>query len=243
MPEPKSTISPSARYKRGFDLSILVIAHLVLLPLWILLWIVIPLLIWLEDRQPVFYRQKRMGQYGRPFNVIKFRTMVTDAQELGPAWTTTNDPRVTRVGRILRRTALDELPEIISIWQGKMSIVGPRALDLNEYHSLEKLMPGFEKRLQVQPGLTGLAQIYDKNDDPYEKYKYDMEYIEKLSPILDTRLILFSVWNTLVARWDNRSGKVNLEDYQSSQASSTETTQSPDEVATNNAEDKYQDHK
>lgn len=199
-------------YKGWFDRSVIILAHLLLAPIWILLWVTIPLLIWLDDRGPVFYRQKRMGKDMVPFNVVKFRTMVVNAEDIGPAWTSEDDPRVTRVGQILRRTALDELPEIISIWQGNMSFVGPRALDVTEQKSLEALMPGFERRLQVKPGLTGLAQIYDKSDDPHEKYRYDMEYLEKLSPFLDARLLLLSVWNTLIARWDNRSGKTKLDD-------------------------------
>ena len=208
-------------YKRWFDVSVLVLAHLLFFPLWILLWTVIPLLIWLEDRKPVFYRQQRMGKDGKPFNLIKFRTMVVGAQDQGPAWTIDGDPRVTRVGRILRRTALDELPEVISIWKGNMSFVGPRALDLDEQRCLEELMPGFEERLRVRPGLTGLAQIYDKTDDPYEKYRYDMEYLQKLSPFLDARLLLLSVWNTVIAGWDHRSGKIKLDNVKASQADST----------------------
>jgi len=153
-----------------------------------------------------------MGQDGKIFSVLKFRTMIVDAENQGPAYTTVDDPRVTRVGKILRRTALDELPEVISIWQGNMSFVGPRALDVKEHRSLEDLMPGFEKRLQVPPGLTGLAQIYDKSDDPFEKYRYDMEYLQKLNPFLDARLLLLSVWNTMIAGWDHRSGKVVLEE-------------------------------
>jgi lipopolysaccharide/colanic/teichoic acid biosynthesis glycosyltransferase len=137
--------------------------------------------------------------------------MVADADKQGPAWTTENDLRITRVGRILRRTALDELPEVLSIWKGHMSFVGPRALDLNEHHTLNELIPGFSDRLKVRPGLTGLAQIFDKNDDPHQKYRYDMEYLQRLSPFLDTRLLVHSVWNTLIARWDHRSGKVALE--------------------------------
>jgi lipopolysaccharide/colanic/teichoic acid biosynthesis glycosyltransferase len=208
MSESVSSSNPRAHYKRWFDLSLLVLAHLLLFPLWASLWAVIPFLIWLEDRKSVFYRQKRMGKNGKPFNVIKFRTMVIDAEEQGPAWTTDDDPRVTRVGRILRRTALDELPQIICIWKGDMSFVGPRPLDLNEHYALEELIPGFEKRLKVQPGLTGLAQIHNKNDDPFEKFRYDMEYLKKLGLILDVRLILHSVWNTIIARWDRRSGKI-----------------------------------
>ena len=182
------------------------------MPFWLLLWTGIPIIIWLGDRGPIFYRQQRMGQDGKIFSVLKFRTMIVDAENQGPAYTTVDDPRVTRVGKILRRTALDELPEVISIWQGNMSFVGPRALDVKEHRSLEDLMPGFEKRLQVPPGLTGLAQIYDKSDDPFEKYRYDMEYLQKLNPFLDARLLLLSVWNTMIAGWDHRSGKVVLEE-------------------------------
>jgi lipopolysaccharide/colanic/teichoic acid biosynthesis glycosyltransferase len=212
-----SFLTANGSYKRWFDLSVLVLAHIFLLPLWIVLWTVIPLMIWLEDHGSVFFRQQRMGKDGKPFRIIKFRTMVVDAEQQGPAWTTDDDPRITRVGRILRRTALDELPEVISIWRGDMSFVGPRALDLDEQSALEGLIPGFEKRLGVRPGLTGLAQIYDKTDDPHEKYRFDMEYLQSLSPFLDTRLVFLSIWNTVFARWDHRSGKIKLDSLKSAQ--------------------------
>ena len=214
MADSNSNIPRTIVYKRIFDLSILGFAHVLLLPLWLVLWTFIPIMIWLGDRGPVFYRQQRMGRYGKPFSVLKFRTMIVDAENHGPSYTMVDDPRVTRVGKILRRTALDELPEVISIWQGNMSFVGPRALDVEEHKALEELMPGFEQRLQVPPGLTGLAQIYDKTDDPFEKYRYDLEYLQKLNPIIDAKLMLLSVWNTVVAGWDHRSGKVILEDLE-----------------------------
>ena len=233
--------SPTAKgaYKVWFDLTILVLAHVLFLPLWLFLWTAIPLIIWLGDRGPVFYRQKRMGRNGIPFNVIKFRTMIVDAENQGPAWTTRDDPRVTRVGRILRRTALDELPEIISIWKGHMSFVGPRALDLDEERALEELIPGFERRLQVRPGLTGLAQIYDKTDDPYEKYRYDMDYLQKLSPILDVRLLLLSVWNTLIASWDHRAGKIKLDNLRTDQ---TDVLDDPHEQTEKTSSDRDNGH-
>jgi len=219
-------------YKRPFDLALLCFAHILFLPLWVTVWTVIPILIWLEDRKPVFYRQLRAGKDGKPFVVIKFRTMVVDAEKLGPTWTTDNDPRITRVGRILRRTALDELPEVLSIWKGDMSFVGPRALGVEEENSLEELIPGFEIRLQIRPGLTGLAQVYNNTDDSHEKYRYDMEYLQNLSPMLDVRLILLSVWNTIVARWDHRSGKIKLEDLKSSQSDSSGSQNRPAESTT-----------
>jgi lipopolysaccharide/colanic/teichoic acid biosynthesis glycosyltransferase len=194
-------------YKSWFDPTILVLAHLLFLPLWILLWTLIPVLIWLGDRGPVFYRQKRAGKQGQPFTVLKFRTMVMDADRKGPAWTTDGDPRITPIGRLLRRTALDELPELLSIWKRDMSFVGPRALDLEEQQALEKQIPDFEKRLLILPGLTGLAQVYDRSDNAHDKSRYDLEYLQQMSPWLDARLLVLSVWNSLTARWDRRGGK------------------------------------
>ena len=199
-------------YKSWFDLILLVLSHVLLFPAWIVLWTSIPILIWLEDRGPVFYRQSRVGKNGRIISVLKFRTMVKDADSIGPAWTTEGDPRVTRVGRLLRRTALDELPEILNIWKREMSFVGPRALDVKEQRYLEQIVSGFEARLQVLPGLTGLAQVYDPTDDARKKFQYDSEYLIRMSPWLDVKLIVLSIRNTLIARWDRRHGKP-LGDY------------------------------
>lgn len=194
-------------YKRPFDLIVLFLAHLILLPIWLLIWIVIPLLIWLNDKGPVFYGQKRVGRGGKEFMVFKFRTMVKDADRNGPTWTLEGDPRVTRVGRILRKTALDELPSLLSILKGDMSFVGPRALAMEEQKFLEKTISGFEKRLSVRPGLTGLSQVYNRDDEPRRKLRYDLKYIENMNLWLDLKLMLLSVWNTITARWDRRKGK------------------------------------
>lgn len=199
--------SPRDRYKLWFDITILALAHILLLPLWILLWTLIPALIWLGDRGPIFYLQDRVGKGGRIFTVFKFRTMVLDAEEIGAAWTVDQDPRVTRVGRVLRRTGLDELPEVLNIWTRDMSLVGPRALDVKEQQALEELIVGFQDRLQVRPGLTGLAQIYDAKDDAHDKFNYDLQYIQRMSPWLDIKLLILSVHNTLLLKWDRRSGK------------------------------------
>lgn len=194
-------------YKRIFDLFILIFAHILLLPIWLLLWFVIPLMIFFEDGRPLFYGQKRIGIGGKEFVVYKFRTMVKDADKKGPSWTVEGDPRVTKVGRILRKTALDELPSLLSIFKGDMSFVGPRALAVEEQKILEEKIPNFEKRLQVRPGLTWLAQVYNLEDDPYIKLNYDLEYIKKMSLWLDIKLMFLSVWNTLTGRWDKRRGK------------------------------------
>ncbi len=198
-------------FKRSLDLAILVVAHVALLPLWALLWASIPLLIWLDDRGPVFYRQSRVGRYGKEFTVLKFRTMIPDADKHGDPWTVENDPRVTRFGRILRRTALDELPELLNILKGDMSFVGPRAIQIGEQRLLERKIPGFADRLAVRPGLTGLAQVYNLTDDGWEKLRHDRDYIARMSLRLDLWLLAFSVLNTLATRWDRRSGKSSVQ--------------------------------
>lgn len=203
----KKKVAWKGRYKRPFDLFILIFSHILLAPLFLLLWTVVPVLVWLEDRDPVFYTQKRKGKDGRVFTLMKFRTMVRGAEHQGPRWTTERDRRVTRIGRILRRTALDELPELISVWKGDMSFVGPRPLDVGEHSLLEEKVAGFEERLLVSPGLTGLAQVYDREDSAEVKLKYDLEYMRRMNPLLDVELLLLSVRNTLLARWDRRMGK------------------------------------
>ena len=210
--EESSYREPAVRepfYKRPFDLTILVAAHIfpLFLPVWVLLWMAIPLAIWLGDRGPIFYRQKRAGRDGKAFTVLKFRTMVKDADDKGPAWTLDDDRRLTPVGRLLRKTALDELPQLFSIWTGDMSLVGPRALDYEEQQLLETQVSGFASRLRVRPGLTGLAQVYDQRDEAHTKLAYDLEYIRRLSLWLDTKLVVVSAWNTVLGRWDRRAGK------------------------------------
>ena len=209
------------RYKRPVDLTILLLAHVVLLPIWAFLWVFIPFIIWLEDRGPVFYRHQRMGKDRKIFTVRKFRTMVNNADLLGPAWSTEDDPRLTKVGAVLRKAALDEIPGILSIWTGNLSLVGPRALNVEEQCLLERQIPGFEKRLIVRPGLTGLAQVYNRSDEAESKLKYDLQYIERMNIWLDTRLILLSVLNTLLGKWDRRTGKALQKPPSSSGGSSS----------------------
>ena len=195
------------RYKRPLDLFVLVVAHIALAPIWIALWVMIPTAIVLEGGRPIFFAQRRSGRGGREFPIRKFRTMIPNADKVGPSWTTESDPRVTRVGRFLRRTGLDELPEILSIWKGDMSLVGPRALPVDEQLHLEQQIPNFGDRLNAVPGLTGLAQLRNPEDDPVEKLRYDLEYIEQASLVLDVRLLVASTFNTLLLRWDKRAGK------------------------------------
>lgn len=188
-------------YKRPYDLAVLVVAHLVLLPVWALLWALIPLAIWLDDRGPIFFRQRRMGKDGREFVFLKFRTMVTGADELG-LMTRDQDPRVTRVGAVLRRTALDELPQVINILRGDMSFVGPRALPVRMHEEARKEEPRFAERLMVTPGLTGVAQLYlPRHCAARRRLRYDRLYMKRASLGLDIRLMLRAALNTLTGSW------------------------------------------
>ena len=190
-------------YKRPLDLAILVLAHLFLSPLWILLWVSIAICIWLEDHGPIFYTQQRVGRGGRTFGLIKFRSM--RVKKDGESWsgqTVEDDPRITRVGRFLRSTALDELPQVINLWKGDLSFVGPRALAVYMHEDYLKEEPRFVLRLQVRPGLSGLAQIYlARHCSARKRLRYDLLYIRIANPWLDLKLIITSLWLTLTRRW------------------------------------------
>ncbi len=198
-----------ARYKRPFDLSIIFFAHIFppTLLVWVIIWFVIPILIWVEDRGKVFFRQERVGVNGSIFSVWKFRTMVQDAENLGQVWTQEGDDRVTRVGRLLRRTGLDELPQLLNVIRGEMSLVGPRPLAVQEQEVLESQIAGFRERLQVLPGLTGLAQLYNRDDDSEEKLKYDMMYVKEMGWQLDLKLLFLTAFDVVLRRRDVRTGK------------------------------------
>ena len=219
--------------KRPFDILLSSLGILLSSPLWLF----VAVLIWLEDKGPVFYKQDRVGEGGHPFKVIKFRSMIKAAEEgIGPVQAKENDPRITRVGKVLRATAMDELPQLMNILKGDMSFVGPRALRPEEvedqyweYDSymvdpaasellnlaeetrpvpMENIAGSFERQ-SVRPGLTGLAQIYLPANAPRRrKFRYDLLYIRKQSFGLDLRLILLSFWITFRGKWVSRDEKV-----------------------------------
>lgn len=189
------------RYKRPYDLMILIVAHLVLFPLWAILWSVIPIAIWLDDKGPILFRQRRVGNHGSDFTFLKFRTMVSNAESDGLA-TAHKDPRITKVGRVLRRTALDELPQIINILKGEMSFVGPRALPVAMHNEATLEEPRFPDRLTVPPGLTGVAQIYlPRHCAPKRRLRYDLIYIKKANLWLDVRLMFNALLATVTGSW------------------------------------------
>lgn len=174
--------------KRLLDVIVSLVGLIVTSPLWIIFAIAIKL----EDGGPVFFTQKRMTKNNREFEVIKFRSMRIDSDANKSA--TKNDDRITKVGNILRKIRLDELPQIINILKGDMSVVGPRCEMLENVRKYTEEMPEFELRLRVKAGLTGYAQIYGKyNTSPKDKLILDLMYIENYSIWLDIKLILQTV--------------------------------------------------
>jgi lipopolysaccharide/colanic/teichoic acid biosynthesis glycosyltransferase len=194
--------------KRPFDLFLALVGLVIVTPLWLVFAVAIKL----EDRGRILFVQDRWGKHKVKIRVYKFRTMVPSAVErFGHVQAREDDPRVTRVGRLLRSTSLDEMPQLLNIVKGDMSWVGPRALPIDEIQVQEKSqlpdadIPGFEARLKVRPGLTGVAQIFAARDIPrQQKYQYDSIYTSCQSLWLDIRLILLSLWITLRARWEAR---------------------------------------
>jgi lipopolysaccharide/colanic/teichoic acid biosynthesis glycosyltransferase len=181
------------------------------------IWAALATLIKLEDRGPIFFAQDRVGQGGLIFRALKFRSMIVNADSVaGPRQASEHDPRVTRIGRIMRATAMDELPQLWNIFRGDMSLVGPRALvpgeiETNGNGQLVKMkdIPGYAERHAVRPGLTGIAQIYAPRDIPRRyKFKYDRIYISNQGFWFDVRLIALSFWITFRGKWEDRGRKV-----------------------------------
>ena len=168
-------------------------------------WVVISPAIMAEDGWPVLYSQPRVGRGGRTFRVHKFRSMAKDAEKLtGATLATKDDPRITRVGRILRKTAVDEIPQLVNIFIGDMGWVGPRPERPEFVERLAEEIPGYQQRHQVRPGLTGMAQVYGRYHTPAsEKLKLDLEYISRRGLLLDARLSATSWLITLTGRWDS----------------------------------------
>lgn len=209
----KDLPSQGAASKRLFDLLLSSFGLLVSSPVWLVLGLAIKL----EDGGLVFYAQERVGRGGQQFRSWKFRSMVPDSDDrFGPLQAGVNDHRVTRVGKVLRATALDELPQLWNILKGEMSFIGPRALlpEEIEVNGNGELVPleqirGYEIRHRVRPGLTGLAQIYAPRDLPRRhKFKYDLLYIRRQSLWLDLKLFALSVWITVRGKWESRDKKV-----------------------------------
>jgi lipopolysaccharide/colanic/teichoic acid biosynthesis glycosyltransferase len=199
--------------KRAFDMVLAGAGLVASLPLWAFFAAAIRI----EDGGSVFFSQERVGLDGRVFRALKFRSMIPDAEaKTGPVQASEHDPRITRIGRLLRATAMDELPQLWNIFIGDMSFVGPRPLrpgevDVNGDGQLIALqdIPGYDERHRVRPGLTGLAQVYAARDLPRAgKFRLDRLYLKHAGFCLDLKLLLLSFWITGRGKWEARERKV-----------------------------------
>ena len=177
--------------KRGFDL---ICSGMILLATFPVM-VITALAIWIEDRSPIFYQQERVGLDGHPFNVLKFRSMRNDAEKGGkPQWAAQNDPRVTRIGNFIRKTRIDELPQILNVFKGEMSFVGPRPERPYFVEQLIEVVPYYNVRHSIKPGITGWAQVrygYGASaDDALQKLQYDLYYVKNNSLFLDILILI-----------------------------------------------------
>jgi exopolysaccharide biosynthesis polyprenyl glycosylphosphotransferase len=180
--------------KRVLDLVVGIVGLINCLPLMGL----VALAVRLDSKGPIIYRQTRLGRMNECFKVLKFRSMRTDAEKVsGPQWASTNDPRVTRIGRTLRKYRLDELPQFINVIRGEMSFVGPRPERPEFVEELRKTIPYYDERHSVRPGLTGWAQVqysYGASiEDAANKLEYDLFYLKHLSLTFDMAIILQTI--------------------------------------------------
>lgn len=186
--------------RRAFNIVLALLGIVLSFPLAVLTAIAVKL----ESRGPVFYTQERVGKNGELFTIIKFRSMRTDAEKDGPQWSGAGDARITRVGKFIRKTRLDELPQFINVLRGEMSFVGPRAERQFFVDQLSQVIPFYEQRHLVEPGLTGWAQVnygYGSSvEDALQKFQYDLYYIKNASLLFDLWIMLKSVKIVLLGR-------------------------------------------
>lgn len=177
-------------YQRVLDIIISLIGLIIGIPLMIIFGIFIKI----EDKGPITYKQERLGKNGKVFYIYKLRSMRTDAEKFGAKWADKDDPRITKVGKFIRKTRIDELPQLFNILKGDMSIIGPRPERPSFTDQFNKDIPGFINRLAVKPGLTGWAQVNGGYEiTPEQKLKEDMYYIKNRSVSLDIKILLMTV--------------------------------------------------
>ncbi|MDX1620883.1 MAG: exopolysaccharide biosynthesis polyprenyl glycosylphosphotransferase [Nitriliruptorales bacterium] len=186
------------RFKRFNDLVLVAAAA----PVWLPLLVLTALYVLLVAGRPILYRQERVGAQGRTFMMLKFRTMVRDAELVtGPKLADEDDPRILKGCNWVRRTRFDELPQIINVLRGEMSLVGPRPERPELTRDFERAIPGYARRHEISPGLTGLAQVQGRyHTDPEYKLGYDLQYLVNWSPVLDLEILLRTVWVVVTGR-------------------------------------------
>jgi lipopolysaccharide/colanic/teichoic acid biosynthesis glycosyltransferase len=187
-------------YKKFFKRLLDLLVSFVALPFVLLVVIIMAPFIWLEDRGPIFYNAPRRGRNGKNFKMFKLRSMYVNSPDLknadGSTFNSAKDPRVTKIGRIMRKTSIDELPQILNVFLGHMSFIGPRPTLVGvPYEELPEIN---KKRLQVRPGVTGYAQAYYRNSiTKQEKYEYDCYYVDHVSFGMDVKILLQTVKSVL----------------------------------------------
>jgi lipopolysaccharide/colanic/teichoic acid biosynthesis glycosyltransferase len=186
-----------APFKRFFDIVLTVITA----PIWAVMGALITVAVKMDSRGPAIYRQRRVGRGGEVFTLYKFRTMVLDAERNGPQFAAVGDDRLTRVGRLLRRFRIDEIPQLLNVLKGDLSLVGPRPERPEFTELFEQSIPFYAYRTIVRPGVTGWAQVNygyaDDEADTIEKLTYDLYYVKHMSPWLDLQILGRSVWTIL----------------------------------------------
>lgn len=176
--------------KKFFDVAISLVLLILVSPILLVTMAAIKI----EDHGPIFFKQKRCTKDGRVFEILKFRSMIVDAEKAGVTPCTGNDPRITKVGKIIRATRIDELPQLLNVLNGDMSFVGPRPERVEHVEEYSKALPEFAYRMRVNGGLTGYAQIYGKyNTSAYDKLRLDLMYIENQSLLLDLKILLLTI--------------------------------------------------
>ncbi len=201
-------------YKRILDITVALILIIIFLPFWIL----VPLVVWVDSGRPIFFKHKRVGKYGEEFYLFKFRSMVKGADELlhkrdkellakfkANDWKIENDPRITRVGKSLRRLTIDEFPQLFNVLKGEMSVVGPRAYVAKELIEQTKRYPTTRKYLpyilSIKPGITGVWQVNGRNDIPFtQRSAMDAAYAKR-HHIVEDILILLKTPKAMISRW------------------------------------------
>lgn len=193
--------------KRLFDIIFAITGIIVALPLWVL----IALAIIFEDGWPIFFTDERVGKNGVTYRHLKFRSMIKHAEkETGPVWSKPEDTRITKLGKLLRASAMDESPQLLNILKGDMSVVGPRPERVFFVEKFLKTVPHYADRHAMRPGLTGLAQVNGTHDtDVREKLQYDLEYIKIFNFFLDIRLVCISFIISFKGGWERFENKIN----------------------------------